>query len=231
MASLTHCIKKLIYLLLLVLFLAGCENVFGENETKVTPEDLQKLTELADQGDASSQMTLGAWYFYGRGVPKDYARAHQWLTLSAAEGDSFAQALLGRMYARGQGVTQDFQQAVKWYQLGAVQGNSLAQYDLGLSYFTGKGVLQDFVFAHKWLNLAAVQGVKEAINFRDSLARKMTSSQLAEAQNLAREFKSNPDNQLKEAVQEMLQRLKQGKPLIDNSLKRSKKEKPKKENP
>ncbi len=77
MASLTHCMRELTYLLLFVLFLAGFENVFGENETKVTPEGLQKLTELADQGDARSQMTLGAWYFYGRGVPKDYARAHQ----------------------------------------------------------------------------------------------------------------------------------------------------------
>ena len=194
MASLPYCMRELPYLLLFVLFLVGFKNVFGENETKVTSEDLQKLTELADQGDARSQMTLGAWYFYGRGVPKDYARAHQWLNLAATEGDSFAQALLGRMYARGQGVSQDFQQAVKWYQLGAAQGNSLAQYDLGLSYFPGKGVLQDFVFAHKWLNLAAAQGVKEAINFRDSLARKMTSSQLAEAQKLAREFKPKKEN-------------------------------------
>jgi len=220
--------RSINYLLIAALLVSGWPSVFGEDETKITSEDVQKLIKLADQGDPRSQMTLGAWYFYGRGVPQDYGRAHKWLNLAASQGDSFAQALLGRMYARGQGVSQDFQQAVKWYRLGAEQGNSLAQYDLGLSYFTGEGVPQDFVLAHKWLNLAAAQGVKEAINFRDSLARKMTFSQLAEAQKRAREFKSKPDNQLTEAVQEILERLKTGKSLIDNSLKGSKKEKPKK---
>ena len=41
---------------------------------------------LAEQGDSQSQYNLGWLYFYGRGVPKDYAQARQWYKKAAAQG-------------------------------------------------------------------------------------------------------------------------------------------------
>ena len=55
--------------------------------------------------------------------------------------------------------------------------------------FRGATQLQDYVLAHMWFNLAAAQGEKVATDLRDSLAKKMTSAQIAEAQKLASEWK------------------------------------------
>ena len=76
---------------------------------------------------------------------------------------------------------------------------------LGTSYFYGTGVPQDYVRAHMWLNIAAAEGqaleerlVAEgnsqftARSLRDTVAEKMTSAQLAEAQKLAREWWERP---------------------------------------
>ena len=56
-------------------------------------------------------------------------------------------------------------------------------------YAEGRGVAQDYVQAHMWFYLAAAQGDAKALKNRDSIAAKMTSAQIAEAQRLAREWK------------------------------------------
>jgi TPR repeat protein len=71
----------------------------------------------------------------------------------------------------------------------AEQGNASAQNNLGVMYAIGNGMPQDYVEAHKWANLAAAQGNKVAEKFMDSIAARMTSDQIAEAQRLAREWK------------------------------------------
>ncbi len=65
-------------------------------------------------------------------------------------------------------------------------------------YANGLGVPQDYVRAHLWYNLAAVgftasetENRNKAVRNRDTLATKMTSTQIAEAQRLAREWKPN----------------------------------------
>ena len=57
----------------------------------------------------------------------------------------------------------------------------------------GRGVPQDYVQAHMWWNLAAVKGNTDAIKNRDVVAAKMTPTQIAEAQKLAREWKPKPE--------------------------------------
>jgi TPR repeat protein len=56
-------------------------------------------------------------------------------------------------------------------------------------YRTGQGVPQDYVQAHMWANLAAAQNYKNALVTRNLIAKKMSQSQIAEAQRLAREWK------------------------------------------
>ena len=76
--------------------------------------------------------------------------------------------------------------------LDAEQGDAHAQYSLGVMYDTGKGVPQDYVQAHTLINLAASRATTGFAKLfqlqRDSLAERMTASQVAEAQRLAREW-------------------------------------------
>ena len=69
-----------------------------------------------------------------------------------------------------------------------------AQFNLGLLYANGRGVEQDNIQAHLWLNLAAAGSEPAARRERELVATKMTRSQLAEADRLAREWqpKANP---------------------------------------
>jgi TPR repeat protein len=136
------------------------------------------------------------------GPLEDGARAYQggnyatalrlWRPLGE-QGNALAQFNLGIMYRRGQGVPQDYAEAVKWNRLAAEQGDAEAQHNLGVSYHRGEGVPQDYVQAHMWFNLAASRAPAserdEAIKMRNVAASNMTPQQIAEAQNLAREWK------------------------------------------
>jgi TPR repeat protein len=92
------------------------------------------------------------------------------------------------MYGMGQGVLKDDKAAVKWTRLAAEQGDPKAQYNLGYMYSEGQSVLQDYVMAHMYFNIAADSDYKIAIKNRGIVEKKMTSSQIAEAQKLAREW-------------------------------------------
>ena len=65
-----------------------------------------------------------------------------------------------------------------------------AQCSLATCYFNGEGVAKDAVEAYKWWNLAAASGNENAAERRESIAKKMTPEQIAEAQRLSREWKS-----------------------------------------
>ena len=142
---------------------------------------------LAEQGDAVAQFNLGNMYDQGKGVPQDYAEAVRWHRLAAEQGIAVAQNNLGRMYNQGKGVPQDYPEAVRWYRLAAEQGISRAQFNLGLMHFKGQGVPQDYVLAHMLLNIEAASGDENALKARDLLASLMTSNQIAEAQQHARD--------------------------------------------
>ncbi len=105
------------------------------------------------------------------------------------DADPAAMEVLGYAYAEGWGVTQDYDIAVRWDRRAAGQGETDAQIALGLMYEEGWSVTQDYVQAHMWYNLAAAQGQKVGRKYRNSLAKKMTPAQIAEAQKLAREWK------------------------------------------
>jgi uncharacterized protein len=157
---------------------------------------LRLLPPLADRGDARAQSNLGHMYYHGRGVRQDDPEALKWFRAAADQSDAQAQLHLGIMYAEGQAVPKDSAEAAKWYLLAADQGDAQAMYNLGLAYAKGEGVSQDNVSAHMWFNLAAARfpasgarNLTAAVKSRDLVARKMSTSELAEAQKLAREWK------------------------------------------
>jgi len=91
---------------------------------------------------------------------------------------------------------QTLAMAVRWFRKAAEQGYKPAQSYLGECYASGNGVPQDFVQAYKWYNLASAQAE------RDALAIKMTREQIAEAQQLSREFKPRKKNSDDSALSE-----------------------------
>ncbi len=154
---------------------------------------------LAQRGNAEAQINLGMMYYRGQGVPQDYKEAVKWYQLAAKRGNPYAQLNLGMMYENGQGVPLLYKEAVKWYRMAAEQGNAKAQYSLGGMYGHRKGVPQDYVLAYMWTNIAAVNAMEwldasefqKIVNYRDSIAKKMTAKQIAKAQELARECMEN----------------------------------------
>ncbi len=88
---------------------------------------LKEWRVLAVQGDASAQQSVGSMYYYGDGMPKNYAEAAQWYLLAAGGGNASAQFWLGWMHAWGRGVPQDNVQAHLWHTLAAAQGHEQAR--------------------------------------------------------------------------------------------------------
>ena len=147
---------------------------------------LKEWKPLAGQGDADAQTNLGLMYQNGWGVPQDDKEAVYWYKLAAEQGDEKAQYNLGVMYDVGDGVPQDDKEAVRWYTLAAEQEHAKAQYNLGVMYALGEGVIKDYVYAHMWGNIASMNENDKGETLRGYVAEKMTSSQIEEAQRLAR---------------------------------------------
>lgn len=127
----------------------------------------------------------------------DHETALRLIRPLADQGLSSAQYNLGVMYEHGEGLPQDYAEAAKWYRKAAEQGHPPAQYNLGVMCAEGRGVLQDQVHAHKWFNLAVARFPAShsmqrdsALKNRDIIAAKMAPAQIAEAERLAREWKS-----------------------------------------
>ncbi len=143
-------------------------------------------------------LTAPAWAGVDEGVAAykrgDYATALRELRPLAKQGNANAQYNLGIMYENGRGVPQDDAEAVKWYRKAAEEGYAKAQVLFGNMYLQGYGVPQDYVQAHMWFDVAASRlppGKQRdlAAEARDLVGRFMTSTQIAEAEKLAREWR------------------------------------------
>lgn len=134
-----------------------------------------------DSGDAASE----------RG---DYAAAlREWRPL-AEQGDAKAQFDLGLMYKYGLGVERDYGEAVRWFRLAAGQGEVEAQRSLSIAYEKGQGVRRNYVEAYKWDRVAAAHGTERTITRRETLAARMSSAQIAEAERRARAWTPKADD-------------------------------------
>jgi TPR repeat protein len=140
--------------LALLLFVFAAAPVLGWSFEKVCRE--------AEQGAANAQAALGAMYYLGRGVSRDYANARKWLLKAAEQGDANAQSALGSMYYSGRVVSQNHVTARKWLLKAAEQGEVNAQYLLATMYYSGYGGTQDQATARKWRLKAAEQGDVDA---------------------------------------------------------------------
>jgi TPR repeat protein len=160
--------------------LAGCSpNESAKSDTKPkqtksteaqmpTPDKtdprIQQTRVKAEQGDFDAQLSLGAIYEKGEGLPQDPAEAAKWYRKAAENGLAEAQYKIGFMCEYGQGVTQNFEDAAQWYKKSAEAGNAMAANRLGLLFASGRGVQLDYAQAVSFYRKAADQGNVEAQN-------------------------------------------------------------------
>ena len=166
----------------------------NDSEVMQPPDFAASLSEwqqLAEQGQPVAQYNLGIIYEYGRGVGQSDAEAVKWYRKASVQGVSVAQYRLGIMYDNGWGVPPSDTAAVKWYREAAEQGNPFAQHDLAFMYAAGTGVAQDFVRAYMWLNVAVASGNSLMVKHLNSIADKLNSTQVEEAQKMARRWMEN----------------------------------------
>ncbi len=125
----------------------------------------------------------------------DYAKALTEFQALADQGNMDGQYFLGFFYHNGFGVKANQAEAVKWFQKAAQQGDPRSQYYAGIIYATGKGITKDLAAADMWLTLSASN---PKTTYRDSLytkeeikkiEKKMTPEQLAQAQDLVKNWK------------------------------------------
>lgn len=163
-----NCVENTCFLTSLSIscFLGGC----GESVQPPAEQGKQAASFLSDEqvfaislkkaeaGDAKEQVFVGLAYETGEGVPKDTAKAIEWLEKGAAQGDALGQGSLGRMYLYGLGIPKDVAKALDWSKKAAEQGLAPGLYQLGEIYKHGEGVPKDDVKAFECYQKAAQQG-------------------------------------------------------------------------
>ena len=131
--------------------------------TEAYTTNMENLIKLAEQGNADAQYELFVRYFYGEGLPKDYAKALMWIQKAAEQGLINAQLDIAQCYEKGIGVEQDFHFAFYWLEKAAIQGNPNAMTNLGLYYCLGQGCCQNSNLGLWWWEKAADLGNAHAI--------------------------------------------------------------------
>jgi TPR repeat protein len=124
--------------------------------------DLAGLRAKAEQGDAWSQLNLGAAYDNAISTERNVDEAIKWYRMAAKQGLAEAQFNLAHIL-----VDEDISAtaAAEWMAKAAAQGMPDAQYLMGVIYSEGLGVEQDDAKAIEWLNKAVAQGQQDAVQF------------------------------------------------------------------
>ena len=123
---------------------------------------MDRLTSLADSGNAKAELLLGLKFLDGDGIAVNEAEAAKWLERSAKQNEAVAAYRLGTLYERGHGVPADPAKAVQWYTLAAKEGNRKAMHNLAVAYADGTGVQKDLVVAAQWFTRAANLGLADS---------------------------------------------------------------------
>lgn len=160
-------------------------------------EHLKQLTAKAEQGERDAQFDMGHRHLIGKGAPQDLPRSLRWLEKAAEQGHQVAQFHLGGMLLRGRGVKADANATFPWWRRASMQGFSPAQAGLGMLFANGQGVKKDDKEAYRWFTIAMrakdPQVVRQASLMRQKLARRMGPDAIFEGGELARQFKTKPE--------------------------------------
>ena len=128
--------------------------------------DMDRLRQLAEQGDAAAQFAMGAHYAVGDGVPQDYATAARWFARAANQGHVPAQATLGAYYWAGTGVPKDLDKAYFWSVLAQAGGDEASKYRVAAlaSSMSRRQVIEAQEEANEWLKSRQTGGQGAALS-------------------------------------------------------------------
>jgi len=124
--------------------------------------ELRQYQSGADQGDANAEYELGRLYFWGRGVPQDYAQTRYWFQKAADQGFAKGEDGIGALYYYGNGRLQSYSEAYIWYRKAADRGDAIAQEALGTMNYYGYGTPRNYSEALAWYRKAADQNYPKA---------------------------------------------------------------------
>jgi TPR repeat protein len=168
-------------------------------------ESAKWFGKAADGGDESAVFVLSflGRHWRDRGSASATPIIYELVEKVAKSGFAVAQFALGVMYypigdPSFDATKGNLAEALVWYRRAAEQGDVDAQIVLGMAYAEGTGVVQDYIEADKWYNIAASRAksadeLADIATLHNKLAHTMTSSQIAEAQTLAREWRAKPE--------------------------------------
>lgn len=107
--------------LLLTLCIGGLSTSHAQTH-RYNPEQLEEMKQLARDGVAVAQATLGMVYSDGTDLPQDYEKARYWLTLASDQDYALAHVQLGFIYLQGLGVDADQATALEWFNKACTAG-------------------------------------------------------------------------------------------------------------
>ncbi|KAG5877443.1 hypothetical protein JTB14_033734 [Gonioctena quinquepunctata] len=119
------------------IYLDGSDEIKANNDTA-----FKYFKKASDLNNPVGLSGLGLMYLYGKGVEKDYSKAHQYFLQAADQGWVDGQLQLGNMYFSGLGVKKDYKMANKYFSLASQSGHVLAYYNLGQMHAQGTGMLR-----------------------------------------------------------------------------------------
>ncbi|TAN00444.1 MAG: sel1 repeat family protein [Rhizobiaceae bacterium] len=116
----------------------------------------------ARSGLADAQYAMSQAYANGiGGMPKDDAKARQWLLLAARQNYDTAELDLGTWLVEGRGGPKDVKAGFDWLKVAAEQGNVAAQNRLAKLYLNGIGTKADKTEAAAWYVRARRAGLSD----------------------------------------------------------------------
>ncbi len=104
-----------------------------------TSAEIKALITMAEAGDLTAQLRVGAAYDSGRGAPRDGKAVMKWYLMAAEQGLAEAQNSVGSLLQ----TEKRYAEALAWYEKAAAQGHAQATNNLAYLHDLGLGVAQD----------------------------------------------------------------------------------------
>lgn len=105
--------------------------------------DVEACVRECEGGSADRCRRLAASYGFGKGVPRDEAKATELYEKACGMGDGAACTSAGQMYEYHHGVAKDDTKAAMFYGQGCAKGWAAGCYNEGIMFENGRGVPKD----------------------------------------------------------------------------------------
>jgi localization factor PodJL len=166
----------------------------GRGMTRNPQLAAQLFEAQANAGFVPAEYRIANHYEKGFGVDRDLAKAQSWYLKAAEKGNAKAMHNLAVLYAEGVNGKPDYATAAQWFRQAAEYGVHDSQFNLAILAARGLGMQTDLVEAYTWFSILANSGDQDAVAKRDTLAARLSPTDLATARAAAEQWKpKTPD--------------------------------------